>query len=171
VKLCIRCYNEFSDKNEFCPRCGAAVKGNTKTENLKGISQQKPLKDEGFSIVDIEQNRFMAAISYLGIPVLITWFAASKSKYARFHAKQGLNLLAMMIVYFIASHLLRLIKVTKITHIMGQAYQYKDTPEILSIMLLLICIPIAALSIIGFVNAVMGRAKELPVLGRLKIIK
>jgi hypothetical protein len=77
----------------------------------------------------------------------------------------------MMIVYFIASHLLRLIKVTKITHIMGQAYQYKDTPEILSIMLLLICIPIAALSIIGFVNAVMGRAKELPVLGRLKIIK
>jgi uncharacterized membrane protein len=143
----------------------------TKTEFKKNLLSQKELNNDSFSPSDIEENKFIAALSYLGIPALITWFAAPKSKYARFHARQGLNLLAVMVIYTIACFFLRFIKVTKITHIMGQTYHYKDTPEILTIILLLVCIPIAVLSIIGFVNAIMGRAKKLPVLGYLRIIK
>ena len=51
---------------------------------------------------DIEQNKVMAILAYLGILVLIPLFAAKESKFARFHTNQGLILcICGIILYFI----------------------------------------------------------------------
>ena len=42
---------------------------------------------------DIEQNKLMAILAYLGILVIIPILAAKESKFARFHSNQGLILL------------------------------------------------------------------------------
>ena len=42
-----------------------------------------------FDQKDIEQNKVMALLSYLGILVLVPLLGAKGSKYARFHTSQG----------------------------------------------------------------------------------
>jgi uncharacterized membrane protein len=47
---------------------------------------------------DIEQNKVLAAVGYLGILFLIPLLAAKQSKFAQFHAKQGLVLFALEVI-------------------------------------------------------------------------
>ena len=55
---------------------------------------------------DIEKNKFMAILSYLGILVIVPILAAKESKFARFHANQGLILCIAAILYWIAYSIL-----------------------------------------------------------------
>lgn len=55
---------------------------------------QAPVSDEK----DIEDNKVIAALSYLGILVLIPLLAKKESKFAQFHAKQGLVFLGIFIL-------------------------------------------------------------------------
>ncbi len=50
------------------------------------IAPKAPLSNEQ----DIEQNKIWALLSYLGILCLIPLLAKRESKFAQFHAKQGL---------------------------------------------------------------------------------
>ena len=45
-----------------------------------------------FDNQDIQNNKIMAILSYFGILVLVPILAAKESKFARFHANQGLIL-------------------------------------------------------------------------------
>lgn len=47
---------------------------------------------------DIEENKAITALSYLGILVLIPLLAKKESKFAQFHAKQGLVNFAALII-------------------------------------------------------------------------
>jgi len=47
---------------------------------------------------DIEDNRIIAAIGYLGILFLLPLLIKPKSKFAQFHAKQGLVLFAGWVI-------------------------------------------------------------------------
>lgn len=47
---------------------------------------------------DIEENKAMAALAYIGILVLIPLLAKKDSKFAQFHAKQGLVNFAALII-------------------------------------------------------------------------
>jgi uncharacterized membrane protein len=88
---------------------------------------------------DIEDNKVMAALSYVGILCLVPLLAAKTSKFAQFHAKQGLVLFVVdVVVSFIAW-----------IPLVGWA------------------IGMAALivSIYGFVQALQGAYWELPYLG------
>ena len=52
---------------------------------------------------DIEDNKMMAAIGYIGILFLVPLLAAKQSKFAQFHAKQGMVLFIVDVaVSFIA---------------------------------------------------------------------
>jgi len=59
-----------------------------------GEATQAPVSDEK----DIEDNKLIAALSYLGILVLIPLLAKKESKFAQFHAKQGLVFLGIFIL-------------------------------------------------------------------------
>jgi len=100
-----------------------------------------------FDPQDISSNKIMAALSYLGIFVLIPLLAAKDSKYARFHVNQGLILLICAVVSFAVSK------------IPGLAF----IAWILNLAILI-------LAVIGIINAVKGQAKELPYIGKYKIL-
>ena len=99
-----------------------------------------------FTPEDASANKWMAVLAYLGILVLIPLFVAKESKFARFHVNQGLILLICSVVSAVFSR-------------MG----WGAIAWILNIV-------IFVLAIIGIINAVKGEAKELPVIGKFKII-
>ena len=107
---------------------------------------------------DVAENKGMAAISYLGVLVLIPLFLRKDSPFARFHINQGLVLmiieLAAMLVKRIANTLL-------------YGMSFAHTVSVICTVVSIVCI---ILSIIGLVNATGGKFKALPVIGELKIL-
>ena len=95
---------------------------------------------------DISSNKLMAVLAYIGVLVLIPLLAAKDSKFARFHANQGLILLICSIVSFFVGKML------------------PSLGYLLSVAILIF-------SIIGIINAVKGQAKQLPLIGKFVLIK
>ena len=105
---------------------------------------------------DIQKNKGMAVLAYLSWLVLIPIFAAKDSKFARFHANQGLVLAIAEIVCGVVLGILSALPF--IGWIFG----------IVEGLFSLVCL---GFTIIGIVNAVNGKAKELPIVGKFKILK
>lgn len=105
---------------------------------------------------DIQDNKIMAVLAYIGILLLIPLFAAKNSKFARFHVNQGLPLMIVGLAIGIISIPLGLIPIVGI---------------ITSIIFGLAGICVLVLAILGIVNAATGKAKELPLVGKFKILK
>ena len=106
---------------------------------------------------DIEKNKVMAILAYLGILVLVPLFGAKESRFARFHTNQGLILCIVGIALYIIVRILLAIS-WKLAAIVG-------------VFLWIIEIAIFILAIIGIINAAKGRAKELPLIGKYRILK
>ena len=105
---------------------------------------------------DIEANKILALFAYISWLVLIPLFAAKDSKFARFHANQGLVLaIAEIVVWVVLGFLGGL-------PLIGWVFKLVDG------LFSLVCLGYA---IIGIVNAVNGRAKELPIVGKFKLLK
>ena len=105
---------------------------------------------------DIQDNKIMAVLAYIGLLLLIPLFAAKNSKFARFHVNQGLPLMIVGLAIGIISIPLGLIPIVRI---------------ITSIIFGLAGLCVLALAILGIVNAATGKAKELPLVGKFKILK
>lgn len=169
MAYCKKCGMKIVGSAKVCPVCGSA--GDTVTERPAGewwADHTKRLRglfktedDTGqFDHTDIEENKIAAALSYLGILVLVPLYAAKVSGFARYHAGQGIVLFLASAAYSIASSLLtavvltvswRLYFILKIIRIIGLVFP--------------------VLAVIGIVHAVSGKAKELPVIGKIKIFK
>lgn len=104
-----------------------------------------------FDPKDIEQNKGMGILAYLGILVLIPIFGAKDSPFARFHANQGLVLCIAAIVYGVAYSILT----TIILAISWRLY-------ILVSLIGLVGIVFLILAVIGIINAINGRQKNCP---------
>ncbi|MBO4570591.1 MAG: hypothetical protein J5699_01535 [Bacteroidales bacterium] len=96
---------------------------------------------------DIKANKIQAILAYCGILLLIPLLAAKDSKFARFHLNQGIMVLILCVIAYI--------------------FQRARLGFIAWI------IDIAALifAIIGIINAAGGKAKELPLIGKFRILK
>lgn len=99
-----------------------------------------------FDQADIEQNKVMAILAY--ILFFIPMIAAPKSRFAMFHANQGLLLLLLAIANMIVGLI----------------------PIVGWIVNIFLGIAIFVLWIIGIINAASGRAKDLPVIGQYRIL-
>lgn len=115
-----------------------------------------------YSRSDIEGNKLMAVLSYLGILVLIPILAAKDSPFAKFHATQGLNLLIVSVAWSIVSGI--------IGAILG-AIGVTFLSVLWSIITWLVSIVIFLTMLIGIINAAQGKAKELPIIGGFRILK
>lgn len=106
---------------------------------------------------DIKNNKIMGIFAYISWLVLIPLFAAKDSKWARFHANNGLILAILEIGTWVVFGLLGMIPyVGFIFWIIGWTVS---------------AVPIV-LSVFGVINAVQGKAKDLPVIGgKIKILK
>ena len=95
---------------------------------------------------DVEKNKGMAVLSYIGILCLIPLLAAKESKFAQFHAKQGL-------VLFLAEVLL------------GILYAIPFLNVVMLFVGWILYILLLVLAIMGIVNALGGKFWKMPVLG------
>jgi len=125
-----------------------------------------------FDEEDIDNNLFVALLSYIGILVFIPYFIKTDSKFVKFHAKEGLNLLIIEGIYVVLDSLLSMIKVSEVVVDYGSLVGTRMvTPLFISIPMALIGLVLTILSIIGIVNVCKCRAKELPLISKIKIIK
>ena len=107
-----------------------------------------------YSDSDIQKNKLMAILAYLSWLVLIPLLFAMKSKFARFHVNQGIVLaVAELVCGLILGILRRLPLIGWIFSVAGS-------------LLGLVCF---LFSVLGILNALNGRAKELPLVGRFRI--
>lgn len=156
---CTQCGTPISDETAFCPSCGAAVSQPGVT--YQNVTPQQTGYQEGFDPADIQANKGISVLSYFGILFLIPLLATNGSKFARFHAGQGLNLFIFDVILCVVQGIITTI-FTLIHPVLG---------VIFSSLFALVWILILVLIILGIVNAVNGQAKELPVIGKFKIIK
>ncbi len=113
---------------------------------------------------DIEKNRVFAGLSYLWILFILPLFACPESRFARFHANQGLILFifeAVINLIFAAA-----IKIVLLVPILGAV-----VAGILGLIQGIIGIAMLVLVICCLVKALDGKAPELPVIGSIRIIK
>lgn len=111
-------------------------KEEAKTENTGGGTA---------SAKDIEENKALTFLSYLGILALVPLLAKKDSKFAQFHAKQGL---VLFVGWFAIAWIAGFIP------FLGW---FLIVPAV--------CIFGIVLSIMGLINVANGEMKELPVIG------
>ncbi len=152
---CKKCGQEIADGLNVCPACGAAVnepapeqnpQANNFSEKFEALNNT-PDTTGDFDAADIEKNKVMAVLAY--IIFLIPLLAAKDSPFAKFHTNQGL----VLFIGAIASSIIAAI------------------PIIGWIVAPILGLAVTILSIIGIVNALGGKAKELPIIGKFKILK
>ena len=117
---------------------------------------ETPDYTESFDQNDIQQNRVMGVLSYLGILVLIPLFAAKESPFARFHCNQGIVLALAEVVLSLAA------KIFGRLPLIGW---------IIKLVAGLGGIALLVFAIMGIINAINGRAKELPLVGGIRILQ
>ena len=173
MAFCGKCGTKVEDGVKFCPGCGAPMEAstqqaqpNTQTNSQTDYSAKISALNEtadttaDFDKADIEQNKVMGVLAYLSWLVLIPIFAAKGSKFARFHANQGLVLAITEIAWWIVQGILSSV-----------LYSISWRLGFISTILGLVNIVFLVLLVIGIMNAAYGRAKELPVIGKFKILK
>lgn len=166
MPFCSKCGAEIPADAKHCPSCGAATESAKKadpTDFSDKISSFNNTADTTaeFDPADIESNKVMAVLAYLSWLVLIPLFAAKNSKFARYHVNQGLVLAIAEIAFWVAQSII----VTVLSAI------FWALGAIVSTILGLLNLVFLVFAIIGIVNAINGKAKELPIIGRFKLIK
>ena len=169
MAFCPICGEDVSNNSQSCPKCGAPLgdqnnnpNGNTQkavndfVNNLNNTADYSSQMDAS----DVEKNKVMGVLAYIGILVFIPIFAAPESKFARFHANQGLTLFVFEVFY---SLIMTVLGVT-----VGKV---PVAGPIIIAFCGLVGLVWLILSICGIVNAVNGRAKELPILGNIRFRK
>jgi len=110
---------------------------------------------------DAQDNKVMGILAYLGILVLVPIFAAKESPFARFHANQGLVLVIALIAIYIVVAILAAILIF-ISYALA---------ILVTLLYLVVWLGWVVFAIIGIINASKGEMKELPLIGKIKIIK
>ena len=136
--------------------------------------------NQGAKKSEVESGKGMAILAYFGILALIPYFAEKNNKFVRFHAVQGMNLLLIWVAYGILSGIISSVVWSAtvgncVSSIYG-GYGAGCTggfgvASIVSMLIGLIWMGLGVIAIIGIVNAATGKEKEVPVLGKIKIIK
>ena len=150
---CKQCGTQVEDGVMNCTNCGAPIEAPVQqnqpidlSEKFNEFNNTADTTAE-YDAQDIEKNKVMAVLAY--ILFFIPLLAAKDSKFARFHTNQGL-------VLFLGGIIASVVAVI---------------PVIGWIIAPIAGLVITVLAVIGIINALNGRAKELPVIGKFKILK
>ncbi len=98
--------------------------------------------EEQDNIIDVDERKMMAALSYVGFLVLVPLFVSRDDKYVSWHIKQGLVLLAGLILAVIAAQWIAVVG------------------NVLFLVLLLV-------DLVALVQALTGRWWKIPIIGEI----
>ena len=121
---------------------------NFENQGPSSSAQTAQAQETVYSAEDIEKNKAMAGLSYLLF--FLPLVACPESKYAKFHANQGLVLLITSVAGIVILSLI---------------------PIIGWVLAPIFSIAVLVLGILGLVNGFGGKAKRLPVIGKFNILK
>ena len=133
---------------------GTEAPKNSVSDVINGLNNTADTTNE-YDPDDIKNNTVMSVLAYLGILVLVPILAAKESKFARFHANQGLLLLILEIASGVISWLGKI-------PLVGFVF---------SIASWIVSLAGIVLAVLGIINAANGKAKELPVIGQFRLLK
>ncbi len=164
MSKCSRCGADLESGKSFCTFCGARVDYDEHDQKSGFSPEDIILKGTDYSRDydprDIVENKLRAALSYVLFLFLIPLFARKKSQFCRFHANQGMILfvleLAVDVVIGIVSLVLSLAGVGTL---------------IVSLVLIVVIFIQIVFAVIGVMNAYNGRARELPFIGKFRILQ
>ncbi|MCL1913907.1 MAG: hypothetical protein FWG10_08545 [Eubacteriaceae bacterium] len=146
---CESCHSSIPSSSLYCPNCGSRV--NRPASNGPANRYDSNSTDRYYDYSDIMDNKLLAALSYFGVLLLAPLLLRRDSPYVNFHLVQGINLL---ILDLCGSFVMRIIRLT----LLGRLHT-------------LIWLSLLMLHVIGIINALSGKTKELPVIDKFKLIK
>jgi len=125
---------------------------------------------------DVEKNKGISVLSYFGLLLLIPLLVRPESKFAKYHANQGLVFFIASLIYSavlaaveaaIGGLNVLLIALIPAGVVAGLSIGFAVIGFVAS---LLGIVPLVFM-IIGIVNVCNGKAKELPIIGKYRILK
>lgn len=148
MAFCKNCGAELMDHTHFCMKCGTSV--DPEQQSAPAAAPRSTDHTRRFDPQDIEDNKWLSAFCYFGILLMIfAMIAKPDSKFIRFHANQALVLQLLGIAAVIVS----------IIPILGWI------AGVAASIFSFVCL------ILGIINCCKGRAKELPLIGVISIIR
>lgn len=158
MKYCESCGARVEDSASFCPVCGAKASASASDKKAQAQTRIEEAFNQftntanttaEYSPEDIAKNKLMSIVAYLGVFCIVPLFIAKDSPYARFHTNQGLLLFLFSLLTSVAGLI----------------------PYIGWIVAAAISIFNCLLMVVGILNVIKGEAKELPVIGKFRILK
>lgn len=144
------------DKKDFADKTIAKVEGFMDTKN----------HSDEFTNDDVNSNKNSALLCY--IPFVSLYFilngSVKKSDYLKCHANQGLDVTILsVLVYFLAKVLSSIFRET--------SFIINDIPGWLEVLIAIMYFICFLYMLFGIINTVNGSSKELPIIGKIKLIK
>ena len=169
MKKCPKCGAELEDSVSICPKCNhKLVVTSDFVKKIEALNDTPDSSNE-YSYDEIEKNKILALFSYIGLLILIPIFAAKDSKYAKYHIGQGLILLIFSLIIYVVTTIIGAVGGATAVLVGGNLGALIALPfNLIGTLLGLVPLPFM---IIGIINAVTGKAKELPIIGKYKILK
>lgn len=164
---CPKCQAELDENVKVCPQCG---------ENIGAkIDVSVQDKTSEFDATDIQNNKVMGVLAYLSWLVLVPIFGAKDSKFARFHANQGLVITICSVAWSLVFGILSAVFAPNAYDQVAMAFGQFSIKGLLSglfgIILAVGGVAFLACAVMGIVAAAQGQAKTIPFFGKFKILK
>lgn len=136
----------FNDAKEGAAAAFATAKEKAQS-TVEDIKKEIDDYSDEMDADDVNKNKLMAVLAYIGPLVIIPILVAKDSKFAKFHANQGLIL---FLIALVCSLLTKLKVIGWLFSVCGAV--------------------VFILAVVGIIYACQGKAKELPVVGNWKIL-
>ena len=158
MAFCNKCGNQLPDGANNCPNCSAPA-GNTQQNTQDFVNNMMNTNDttSQFDPQDINNNKGMSVLAYIGFLFLVPLLACPNSKFARYHTNQGLVLFLLEFALGVVTGILGIIPIAGL--IIGGLLS--AVGGIFTLVLM----------IMGIINAAQGQAKELPLIGKITLLK
>lgn len=152
MAYCGKCGTQMDDNAKFCPSCGAAN---------EPVAPAGAASAGGAATMNTEElaGKGMSILAYLPLLVLIPLFAGGGNRFTRYHANQGLVLFLLELAVSIVVRVLR--------WILPYGFLWRTVNWVYS----LCGLGFFVLAVIGILNVVNGRTKDLPFIGGVRILK
>lgn len=147
---------ELNENEKITPK-STDCENKPKNEDIEEITES-----------EIKEGRNMALLSYI-IPVIPYLYKEKENRFVKFHARQGMNLFLLLIIYTVVYNIIT--ATVKVSQTISRGGIKIVTPWWITFPLSIIGCALAVMDIMGIAQVLNGETQELPIIKDLKIFK